>query len=287
MSFLKHSDLRIADPGARIWRFLDMAKFLDLIHSGELNLRRGDLFEDPYEGLMFDDQVWAIADPARRHERIVSHAHRRADYYVTCWHLSEDEPAGMWKLYGGADGGIAITSTYGRLHRELDSWLYEPSYLGVVEYGDWSWDIDRPSNDILALMHKRRNFSHEREVRGLIRCNGAGGIARNIDRDGTIHAMPIVAPVSRENFRLKIDVDALITSVVLSPACPEWWMPLLREMVHRLGYTIPVSRSDLYEVRYLARLAGEAPGSLASLPTVGTVTLAPYDGKPSTSSSAD
>lgn len=36
-------------------------------------------------------------------------------------------------------------------------------------------------------MHKRSNFVHEREVRGLVRMNGAGGIGRNIDDDGGVH----------------------------------------------------------------------------------------------------
>jgi hypothetical protein len=253
MPYQPHDDLRSPDdPNARIWRFMDLAKFLDLIHSRQLHLRRGDSFDDPYEGMIPDELISGVADPVRRTRRNAWHAERRADYYVTCWHVSEDEPAGMWKLYGGPDGGIAVTSTYERLRQALDAVLFAPCYLGTVEYGDSPWDIDRFSSDILALMHKRKNFSHEREVRGLVRLNGAGGVGRNIDQEGREHEMPLVEPSSNKNLRIDVNVDALVAEVVLSPAVPEWWAPMITGIMKRFDLAIPVTVSELYRIKRLS-----------------------------------
>lgn len=96
MPYIQHPDLKSPkDPNARIWRFMNLAKFIDLIQSRRLHLRRGDSFEDPYEGMMPDDLARGVVEQGKRTERIAWHAHRRPDYYVTCWHLSDDEPARM------------------------------------------------------------------------------------------------------------------------------------------------------------------------------------------------
>ncbi len=244
MPYQRHDDLRSADPDARIWRFLDFDKFFDLVSSRQLNLRRSDCFEDRNEGMVPDALLSGVADPRRRTRRNAWHAERRADYYVTCWHLSEVEPVGMWELYGGADGGVALTSTYLRLRGILDSVQFAPCYLGVVDYSEGCWDIDRFSSDILALMRKRSHFAHEREVRGLVRLNGAGGIGRNIDGEGREHPMPLFEPISSQNLRINVDLEALVTGVVMSPRANDQWFLRVTEALDRARLKVPLAISQ-------------------------------------------
>ena len=96
-------------------------------------------------------------------------------------------------------------------------------------------------------MHKRPLFAHEKEVRGLLRLNGAGGIGRNIGPDGTIHAMPFVEAESPKYFRIPIDVNALVASIVLSPTSPVSWLSQIRGIVGVSDYEISVSWSDLHD----------------------------------------
>ena len=101
MPLIVHPDLKVPAPDARIWRFMSLEKLLDSHAITPTLLQcRGDSFDDDQEGSA-DDQVRAMSDPVQRNKRIAWHAQRRGDYYVTCWHLSEHEPAEMWELYGG------------------------------------------------------------------------------------------------------------------------------------------------------------------------------------------
>jgi hypothetical protein len=67
--------------------------------------------------------------------------HYRADFFINCWHMSEHQSAGMWKLYAGVDAGIAIKSTYSRLMHAFKD-RPERFYLGLTSY-DHNHVLDR------------------------------------------------------------------------------------------------------------------------------------------------
>ncbi len=106
--------LQPADTNAYIWRFIDLPKFLDMLVTGSLYFTRGDMFDDPYEGMPPDEYMEAVRRGQTnlgsvQHQTRMFH-HYRADYFINCWHMSPHESAGMWKVYGGVDAGIAIKS---------------------------------------------------------------------------------------------------------------------------------------------------------------------------------
>ena len=83
--------------------------------------------------------------------------------YVNCWHMLEHENAAMWERYSkdGAPGeAIVIRTSYARLKSVIPPF----AYIGMVRYLDWATDR-LPQNMLEGVMHKRREYIDEREVR--------------------------------------------------------------------------------------------------------------------------
>src|ERR1700676_1198982 len=198
---------------SRIWRFLSLTKFLDMIQSSTLHFCRADCLDDPYEGLMSDDFAANLkahlSDPDAFANYHADQAQRREDFYLTCWHLSEDEPAGMWKGYAAADGGLAICSTYSRLQHALDD-SPERFFLGLVQYGG-----TEGFNAIQHMMHKRRSFEHEHEVRGMLWRPKQYGYNRHFDADNKVHPMPLTSPDTAKGVKCEVNLHTLITGVIV------------------------------------------------------------------------
>ena len=244
MPYRHHAGLKQPARNARIWRYMRQCWFLDLVHSRRLYLCRSDRFPDRREGVLADQQKSGLSPDERAHQD-ARHAHRRADYCVTCWQLSQDESAHMWARYAGAGDGVAIQSTCGRLIDAFDAWPYADCYFGQVQYGHDGWDIHRMDSDIRALMCKGAEFAHEREVRGMVRQNGAGGYYPEIYTGGPACSSPAVPDSSLEGYRIDVDLQSLLTGIVVSPTAPEGSTEALSAMLSRLGYAIPVASSTL------------------------------------------
>lgn len=166
------------DKSTRVWRYLDLAKFIWLLYERKLFLSRLDLLNDPHEGsaTQSDTQVYKenVFGLFEFDEFSESLSQCRQDFrlatYVSCWHMSKTESHAMWELYCGTEQGIAIQTTY----EKLESSITDPEmYIGSVEYIDYDRDSFSQGkfipwvNDSLmyAVMHKRDVFACESEVR--------------------------------------------------------------------------------------------------------------------------
>lgn len=121
------TDLTCFEPKAnyKIWRYLDLARFLDLLTSSQIYFSRIDKFEDPYEGFVpaNDDYLKGIA-------HLFNYINKF--YYANCWHINENESAAMWKLYLDSRNGIAIQSTVNRLKKSLH-YTAEKIYISEIQ----------------------------------------------------------------------------------------------------------------------------------------------------------
>ncbi len=112
-----------ASPNAVIWRFMELWKFEDLL-TGQLYFRRSDKLADIDEGmppeefarksLGLDD----INDVRALDGDLGTTAQFRQAFYINCWYLFDEEPAGMWANYG--KDGVAIVSKYSLFKTVLD-----------------------------------------------------------------------------------------------------------------------------------------------------------------------
>lgn len=234
------------DPDAAVWRYLDFAKFVWLLDQRRLSMPHCRLMEDPFEGStplaqLERMEAAAAAAPAseraaakRRIERLRALARDfRRGYFVSGWHMNDVESEAMWKLFSASNNAVALRSTFARLRRAL------PPYVGVgvVRYIDYRTE-PLPELDLFQwIMHKRKSFAHEREVRAVASLHtpderGGAEIRANADAAG---------------YYPEIDVPALVESVHVHPLAEPWFVDLVRRLVARFGFEIPVHRSELAE----------------------------------------
>lgn len=107
-----------------LWRYLDAAKFLDLLHNQSLFFSRGDQFEDKFEGAFTDSLKHSIQrsyEVNKIHFTYEEFRERlRERVFVNCWHRSSDDSMAMWSIYGRSPCSVAITTTVGRLKKSLE-----------------------------------------------------------------------------------------------------------------------------------------------------------------------
>lgn len=214
----------------RLWRYSGFAHFVWMLHVRALHFGRADRFEDQFEGLL----------PLRASQRWRALAKRlgeqRVRTYVSCWHANEYESVGMWKAFT-LEPGIAIETTASRLRTSLDAHP-ETIYLASVRYIDFdaehlgAWE-KRP-RAIDPILHKRRQFDFEREVRAVIDPS-----SKSSEHAARAEETSVVVPV---------DLSALILRVHTSPGAEEWFVDLVSEMLDRFDVRVAVERSRLDEV---------------------------------------
>lgn len=193
------------DPQEWVWRYMDLAKFVDVLACRRLHLARVDRFDDPFEATM----------PRAAHrdaQRLAWFRDARRTLYASCWRLGREENEAMWRLYCGNAGGIAIVTTYERLAAHARG---QGCAIGVVRYLDYARETFGPGGDVLiASMHKRIAFAHEREVR----------IVKTTDPHETL---------SDGRFALSFDPESLLERVVVSPLSE----PYFREAARTIAET--------------------------------------------------
>ena len=153
------------DAGVKVWRYLDLPRFIWMLATKALTFVRVDSLEDPFEGsippAVFEE--WR-ANPDT--SEVIEHARSglRRQTFVSCWHANNVESEAMWRLYCGSHDGIALQTTYEKLDASLPRWVH----LGQVKYLDYENDKEPPKDTLALLMRKRQAFEHEHEVRALI-----------------------------------------------------------------------------------------------------------------------
>ncbi|MBE6276558.1 MAG: DUF2971 domain-containing protein [Bacteroides sp.] len=258
---------RIPMPDAKLWRYMDLAKFLSLLESSSLFFTRLDHFEDPFEGslgIQENEGIWVKKEKEWRkqwlgieykskHENLNDHEletiserkikeyrenikNFRSSNYVSCWHQSDFESEAMWKLYTRDNKqGIAIQTTFESLYKSLlDSSLY--SDFGMVNYVDYNEynnvDSSKMFHFFEAPWYKRKSFEYEKEFRVIIEDNRKVPFR---DWDKTI----------------KVDLELLIENVYISPQADKWFADLVCDIIrNRYKLCLKVSQSDLNKMPF-------------------------------------
>ena len=183
-------------PGDMLWRYMDLAKYIDLISRKELYFAAASTFDDIFEGakgIMDNKDEWddfyldffkkaiitapgqdisKLTDEKIRQdsERLLNEINKsgeisRNSTYISCWHLNNYESEAMWKLYSkDVTNAIAIQTTSYHLYEAL----YKDPYIsiGKVKYVDLNKRFTSING---AFWYKRKSFEHEKEVRAIIK----------------------------------------------------------------------------------------------------------------------
>lgn len=237
MSYEIHPNLSTPPDDTVLWRYLDFAKFVDVLERQVLWFARADTFEDPLEATYTDGELnhlhslpaipapgaGTIADSYLRATKLA-----RSTSFISCWRAGADESMAMWDLYRKGGGVIAIKSTVGRLKEAFTDYA-NPVFIGRVTYVDWRgapWD-----NNLLAMcVHKVLAYKHESEVRALI------WTPENLTR-------------SSLGLEVPFDPRKFLTETLIGPREPEWVCTLARRVMARYGLSQPVVASTLLQPR--------------------------------------
>ena len=259
------SSIRIPERDATLWRYMDLAKLLDLVINRRLFFsavnKLGDRFEGQWSDRTLDliherHELWIgnrgghvviedkrnhqrlefpTDDPGRSVEQTIEHWHRlirrptgRGSTFVNCWYQEAEESEAMWKLFAGEKYGVALRTTAAQLVGSFTERL--PDYLGCVEYLAYDKDL-MPVSEFPPVFYKRKAFTHEREVRAVVAPEQR--VEKEQVESGSV------------GVEYGIDPERLIEAVVVSPYSPGWLLEVVRSVLGNFGIETVVEKSTL------------------------------------------
>jgi len=221
MPYEPHPDL-ITPPGETVlWRYMDFARFVEMLESRTLWFVRLDQLGDPLEGTHTDAELAGIRNhllETQAKALIGCFRSARSEVYISCWRSGASESLAMWDLYGKGSGIVAVKSTVGRIRKAVAKYK-EPVFISNVKYVDWN-HAPGLDNVLVACSRKDLSYQHESEVRVIIYDPAA-----NPD------------PEPRLGIGLPLDLESLITEVVVGPREQDWVVQLVEQVMKR--YKLP------------------------------------------------
>ncbi len=224
----------------RIWRYIDLWKFMDMLTTSTLHFTRVDSLDDPNEGSWQPSGVYeAYRDYGDQYINNLQHWEKvfRTIGAVNCWHVNDSESQKMWELYVPSGHGVVIQSTYGLLRNEMQKYDERICTIGVMQYIEYEKEkFESCTQNTFGkftdfFTYKDRNFKHENELRALIMAMG--------DRNNP------AKPIPKKGVNLKVSLSDLIERVYLSPTAQEWKLGLLKKLVSDYKVETEVSPSKL------------------------------------------
>jgi len=244
------------NPDLSIWRYMDFAKFVDMLETGGLFMCRADKIGDPFEGTISQITLdWTrrslIAQGIEKEtaQRVVDMERERVRNFrqwhcINCWHMNDGESAAMWKLYAKSSDAVCIQSRFSVLDNLIDDTDVQ---LGCVTYIDYSTAIIPDNNSFWPFVHKRQSFAHENEVRlvsnRLMNTESEKEKFQTVSPDG-YHCVGYEPP-SVIGWTFLIDLQSLIEAVYVAPDSADWLLNLVNSICTRYALKAPVHRSSI------------------------------------------
>jgi len=236
MPYNSDKDLRLKLPDnhdLKIWRYMDLAKFIDLIEKKSLYFSTLNELKDFFEG-KYPSSIWNLRSE-KEFKIKLEEIERKTKTMMTvnCWNLSEDESLGLWSVYVNGRG-IAVESTIGNLINSLHD-TSEDIEMGLVRYIDYKIDMIDKKNIYDLVSYKRRLFEFEHEIRLFFQ-------KEKINKN----------QIKKKGTYIRVDLKKLITRIILSPSSQAWYKEVIEDILreHRLTKLIKnVNFSELDEKR--------------------------------------
>lgn len=239
--FKDHYSFHQPSDNTTIWRYLDFAKFVDLILSNQLHFTRSDNFDDPFEG-DFKFKDYEIYKPM-----FVDQEKSKKFYFINCWHINEEQSDAMWKIFLDTNNGIAIKSTIGDLKRGLSK-SNDDIYISQMYYHNFSKvtfdDLLKEEKQrmrqsfgegVNMFKYKRISFEHEKELRLMFIDLPIPHVTRDCPERPCL-----------EFKKIDIVVESLINEIVIAPFADRWFKTLVEKFVSSFHLNLSVTQSDLY-----------------------------------------
>lgn len=222
----------------QLYRVFSIERLLELFTKKELVLVKPSAWDDPFENYILN--ATAVNESGRNLTFDI-----REHVYGQCWSETRESDA-MWRIYSPHCTGVKIRTTIGKLYNSLKINELPNShmlYLGKVDYKNQTELVKHAQNRVemqnhlmnngkegfaKTLLFKRREFSHENEVR--IIC-----VYEKLIQD-------------EDNFRITINPFELVDQIVFDPRIDIELFKVYQSHFKKIGFTGSVIRSTLYEL---------------------------------------
>lgn len=253
--FEEHKEFQAPGDEERLWRYLDLARYIDLLLRKQLFFSRADRFEDPFEGrhnkegarTSVQKTLEDIRKTSRTRKDIEKAKHivakvterqkeKRTEVTVSSWHSNNFESYAMWKIYAKGSYGIALQTTGSRLKHCFDI-TDKKIFIGRVHYYDESCDpIPVDHDSFVPFLRKRRIYEYENEVRC---CHIPGE-----ERSGNVEWQQ--QDIYNGVF-IPVDLDRLIECIYISPYSPKWISDIVKGINEKFGIGKQIVHSEVFE----------------------------------------
>ena len=258
MPYLEHSLSSDLTDSNKIWRYIDLYKFMDVLETNSLFFSRIDKLGNDFEGYYQDSQLVGnvldlrlvkdidkldINNPPKEAIRLnvameenfenqlrEFSIHQRQTTFVNCWYRNEYDSHSQWRIYG--KNGIGLQSTFEKLKRSLNK-TTKSIHIFPVYYIDYDKDKIPMGNSFFPLMHKPIHFESEKEIRAILYYfPNEKNIIENREKYGE---------------KVEVDLDILIENIYLDPDAPNWYIELIEKILKKYGLVKSVKKSKISE----------------------------------------
>ncbi|MDP3266851.1 MAG: DUF2971 domain-containing protein [Sulfuricurvum sp.] len=238
----------------KIWRYMDLTKFISLLSNKALYFASPEVFDDPYEFYLPDSDnehlskvkkdvlegierdnskisempfIKKMIEQAQDKSIETESSEFRKKYGVSCWHINEYENDALWKIYSNQGQGIAIETTSERLQAAL-KYKY-PITFGKVRYENYDKSKFQQGHIHTFGFIKRKAFEYEKEYRAVVKL-----IKEEDYNNGCL---------------IDVDLDKLVEKIHISPLMPKYFLDSVKYLCQgELSFLQErISHSNLYD----------------------------------------
>jgi len=217
----------ILDNGQKIWRFMSLSKFEDILKFKRVHFARLDQFEDNLEGMSPSTCLKAIinsqgrtqeqTDETLRLHRIRMNENRR-NSYALCWHINNEVNFDLWNEYGGSSNeSIAIQANVKTINNSFNS-SGLPILNEAIKYYDRLYFNHHAY--WFPTLFKQDEYKQEREYRSIL----------------------FVYGFNLNGVKIQINPDELIKKIYVHPNASKEFFKKIRNFVKSNGYNIPIAQ---------------------------------------------
>lgn len=237
-----------------ICRYIDVRKFISMLLKKSLFFVRISKLDDPYEGtypkitrqkriewyqdhLRKNPEVRRLSDDEIQQNVLDSEQMDLLIREITCinsWHNFEKENFLLWKSYSNIDAGVAILSTYNKLHDQLNLVKEKDFTISRVEYGNYESGYFGHGNSNLAFIHKPDFYSDEKEIRAIIELQHEAGWIHDWENEE-----------NENGIYVPVNLDILIDEIIVAPFAPKWYFEIIQSLNKKYDLNKPVRYSAL------------------------------------------
>lgn len=215
------------DMSESLWRYFKTERFLEFLESNRLYFASARQFTDRFEGAVAVLPPGFPVDPRYAEldhgERAFEELRRLTK--ISCWHRASYESDAMWRLYAGANKGVAVRTTPNLIRSAAKTFRLKPEFghedlwAGNVNYVDLLKERLKVSM-LERFWYKHMAFSYENEFRLAISCRVAEEYGVSVPEYG---------------IGVEFDIRTLVDEIYLGPDLSGSEVALIRDAVKSCG----------------------------------------------------